>query len=156
MSNPYPGPFIEVKNWIIPTGICENSSLNGNCPSKTLVDAVTRCQSIKNCDSIVKYNDTFNPTISTTKAGYRTPDTISYFLDLRQGINAIQQKLSFKNTPVQKIVQAISNSNPPIITTQTVDVNISNFDNTNENLYNEYYIIFFFILLIILLFNFKK
>jgi hypothetical protein len=133
-SNLNPGPFIQVKNWVVPTGICESNKTNP-CPSTTLNEAIIRCQSITGCDSVVEFEKNFQPTISTSAPGFITDNTISYFTKLDYGLDAFKKK--------NELNQSTKNG----ITT----VQISNFDNTDVN-YNEYYIILFCLVLIGLLY----
>lgn len=130
MSNSFPGPFMQVKNWVVPTGICEPNRTNP-CPSTTLNDAIIRCQSITGCDSVVEFENSFQPTISTQASGFITNNTTSYFTRLDYGLDAFKNKLN----------ESTANG---ITTTQ-----VSNFDNTDVN-YNEYYIILFCLFLITL------
>lgn len=132
MSNPFPGPFMQVKNWVVPTGICEPNRTNP-CPSTTLNDAIIRCQSITGCDSVVEFQNSFQPTISTQAPGFITNNTTSYFTRLDYGLDAFKNK--------NKLKESIANG----ITT----IQVSNFDNTDVN-YNEYYIILFCLFLIAL------
>ena len=132
MSNPFPGPFMQVKNWVVPTGICEPNKTNP-CPSATLNEAIIRCESIQNCDSVVQYQNSFQPTISTRAPGFIKDNTTSYFTKyyLNYGLDAFKNK--------NKLKESTNNG----ITT----IQVSNFDNTDVN-YNEYYIILFCLFLI--------
>ena len=130
----FPGPFMQVTNWVVPTGICEPNKTNP-CPSTTLNEAIIRCQSIPGCDSVVDFEKRFQPTISTQAPGFITNNTTSYFTRLDYGLDAFKNK--------NKLKQA---TNKGITTIQ-----VSNFDNTDVN-YNEYYIILFSLVLIGLLY----
>ena len=131
-----PGPFMQVTNWVVPTGICEPNR-SDPCSSNTLNEAIIRCQSITDCDSVVHFEKSFQPTNSTVAPGFITNNTTSYFTKfaLDKGLNAFKNK--------SKLNQSTKNG----VTT----FQVSNFDNTDVNYY-EYYIILFCLVLFGLLY----